>query len=93
MTSSSSPAIVVKNQSAPPQDGQMLQSMDRDEYSPTPIEALAPASRFLIMTSGDDTLALEFDETFFGMNPDNICPNPIKRGVVTREQADVAFQV
>jgi hypothetical protein len=46
------------------------------------------------MGTGNDSHTVDFDETFFGMNPDNMCSHPFKRGLsVTKEQAGVAFQV
>jgi hypothetical protein len=98
-SSSLSPAVVITHHSAPPssQVDEVHPTMDAGERSPAPHtragERMTSAAHFLIMAIGNDGLAFDFHETFFGMNPENMCPHPYKRGLVTKEQADVAFQV
>jgi hypothetical protein len=91
---------VITHHSAAPlsQVDEVHHMMDAGERSPAPPkragERMTSAPHFLIMAIGNDGLAFDYHETFFGMkNPDDMCPHPFKRGLVTKEQADVAFQV
>jgi hypothetical protein len=99
-SSSLSPAVVITHHSAAPpsQVDEVHHMMDAGERSPAPPtragQRMTSAPHFLIMAIGNDGLAFDYHETFFGMkNPDDMCPHPFKRGLVTKEQADVAFQV
>lgn len=52
-----------------------------------------PADNPLVRQPEEQSQVEHFNETFFGLNPDHAFPHPIKRGIVTQSQADVAFQV